>query len=83
MPIADTLGSRTIWISVGSRTFYLMGLALDYCVKYSALDARQLGLTTHVILDGCRGTELESGEIDHALDEMKRAGATILKSGDL
>ena len=60
-----------------------MGLALDYCVKYSALDARQLGLTTHVIPDGCRGIELESGDVDHALDEMKRAGAIILKSGDL
>jgi nicotinamidase/pyrazinamidase len=67
----------------GVKDIYLMGLALDYCVKYSALDARQLGLTTHVILDGCRGIELESGDIDHALDEMKRAGATILKSGDL
>ena len=44
---------------------------------------RQLGLTTHVILDGCRGIELASGAIDHALDEMKRAGAIILKSGDL
>jgi nicotinamidase/pyrazinamidase len=67
----------------GVKDIYLMGLALDYCVKYSALDARQLGLTTHVILDGCRGIELESGDIDHALDEMKRAGAIILESGDL
>jgi len=67
----------------GVKDIYLMGLALDYCVKYSALDARQLGLTTHVILDGCRGIELESGDIDHALDEMKRVGAIILKSGDL
>jgi len=60
-----------------------MGLALDYCVKYSALDAHHLGLNTHVILDGCRGIELESGDIDRALDEMRRAGATILKSADL
>ena len=60
-----------------------MGLAMDYCVKYSALDARQLGLNTHVILDGCRGIELQSGDIDRALDEMKRVGATILKSADL
>jgi nicotinamidase/pyrazinamidase len=62
---------------------YLMGLALDYCVKYSTLDARQLGLNTHVILDGCRGIQLEPGDIDRALDEMKRAGATILKSAGL
>ena len=62
---------------------YLLGLALDYCIKYSALDARQLGLNTHVIVDGCRGINLEPGDIDRALDEMKRAGTTILKSSDL
>jgi len=44
---------------------------------------RQLGLNTHVILDGCRGIELEPGDIDRALDERKCAGATILKGGDL
>ena len=60
-----------------------MGLALDYCVKYSALEARQLGLNTHVIVDGCRGIELESGDIRHTLDEMKRADSVLLKSGDL
>ena len=59
---------------------YLMGLALDYCVKYSGLDACHLGLHTHVILDGCRGIELESGDIDGALDDMKRAGAILLKA---
>jgi hypothetical protein len=47
------------------------------------LDARQLGLNTHVIVDGCRGIELEAGDIDGALDDMKRAGAVLLKSSDL
>jgi len=75
--LADYLKKRSI------KDIYLMGLALDYCVKYSALDARHLGLHTHVILDGCRGIELQSGDIDRALDEMKRVGATILKSADL
>ena len=65
------------------KDIYLMGLALDYCVKYSALDARQLDLNTHVILDGCRGIELKPGDIDRALDEMNRAGAVLLKSSDL
>jgi len=75
--LADYLKNRSI------KEIYLMGLALDYCVKYSALDARHLGLNTHVILDGCRGIGLEPDDIDRALDEMKRAGATILKSSDL
>jgi nicotinamidase/pyrazinamidase len=67
----------------GIKDIYLMGLALDYCVKYSTLDARQLGLNTHVIVDGCRGIELEPGDIDRALDDMKQAGAVLLKSSDL
>jgi nicotinamidase/pyrazinamidase len=65
------------------QDIYLMGLALDYCVKYSVLDARQLGLNTHVILDGCRGIELARGDIGRAIDEMKRAGAVLLKSSEL
>ena len=60
-----------------------MGLALDYCVKYSVLDARHLGLNAHVVLDGCRGIELEAGDIDRAFDEMKRVGAVLLQSSDL
>ena len=59
------------------------GWPQDYCVKYSAIDARHLSLDTHVILDGCRGIELEPGDTDRALEEKKRAGAIILKSGDL
>ena len=67
----------------GIKDIYLMGLALDYCVKYSVLDARHLGLNTHVILDGCRGIELEPGDVDRALNEMKRVGAILLKSPEL
>src|SRR5947208_11440886 len=81
-PIDDTPVLVTIWRSA-RKEIYLMGLALDYCVKYSALDARHLGLNTNVIVDGCRGIGLEPDDIDRALDEMKRAGATILKSSDL
>src|SRR5213080_668302 len=67
----------------GIKDIYLMGLALDYCVKYSTLDARQLGLNAHVILDGCRGIGLEHGDISRALEEMKRAGAILLESGEI
>jgi nicotinamidase/pyrazinamidase len=75
--LADYLRERSI------KDIYLMGLALDYCVKYSALDARQLGLNTHVVLDGCRGIELEPGDVGRALEEMKRVGAILLKSSEL
>jgi nicotinamidase/pyrazinamidase len=75
--LADYLKERSI------KDIYLMGLALDYCVKYSALAARQLGFNTQVVLDGCRGIELEPGDIGRALDEMKRVGAVLLQSSDL
>jgi len=65
------------------KDIYLLGLALDYCVKYSALDAQQLGLNTRVILDGCRGIGLEPSDVDRALDEMKRVGAILLESCEL
>ena len=64
------------------KDIYLMGLALDYCVKYSTLDARLPGLNAHVIPDGCRGIELEHGDVSRALEEMKQAGAILSKSGD-
>lgn len=56
---------------------YLLGLALDYCVKFSALDARQLGFNTYVILDACRGIALQPDDLEKALEEMRRAGAKI------
>ena len=62
---------------------YLLGLALDYCVKYSVLDARQLGFNAHVVLDGCRGIALQPGDLDLALDEMKRSGAFIRQSPEV
>ncbi len=75
--LADYLRERSI------KDIYLMGLALDYCVKYSVLDACQLGLNTRVIVDGCRGIALEPGDIGRALDEMKRVGAVLLQSSEL
>ena len=44
----------------GVRSVYLLGLATDYCVKFTALDARRLGFDTHLLLDGCRGVELKT-----------------------
>ena len=62
---------------------YLCGLATDYCVKYSALDARQLGFNAHVIVDACRGINLAPGDVDLALKEMRASGACVLQSGDV
>jgi nicotinamidase/pyrazinamidase len=62
---------------------YLCGLALDYCVKYSALDAVQLGFNAHVIADACRGIDLTPGDVDLAIKEMTASGAVVLESRQL
>lgn len=67
----------------GATEVYLLGLATDYCVKFSALDAVAEGFAVHLILDGCRGIDLQSGDVDRALDEMREAGVTIDSSSDL
>jgi nicotinamidase/pyrazinamidase len=72
--LGDYLKDRSV------KDVYLLGLALDYCVKYSALDACQLGFETHVIVDACRGIALERDDLDRALDEVKKAGATLVQS---
>jgi len=59
---------------------YLIGLATDYCVKFSALDARQLGFNVHVMVDACRGVELREGDVTRSLIEMENAGITLVKS---
>ena len=73
--LADWLRER--WI----RRVYVMGLATDYCVKATALDARELGFETWVIEDGSRAVELRPGDGDRALAEMRAAGVTIVESG--
>jgi len=67
----------------GVSDVYIMGLATDYCVKFTALDAADLGFATHLILDGCRGVELQSGDIDRAVQEMKAAGVKVIASDDV
>ena len=62
---------------------YLAGLATDYCVKYSALDAVELSFDTFVIIDACRGINLREGDIDKAIQEMKDAGVKIVKSKEV
>jgi nicotinamidase/pyrazinamidase len=67
----------------GVTEIYIMGLATDYCVKYSCLDAAQLELKTHVIVDACRGIDLQGGDVEKALVEMRSVGVDIVYSQDL
>lgn len=67
----------------GVTEVYLVGLATDYCVKFSALDAAKEGFKTAVIKDACRGVELSPGDVKKALEEMKTAGIDIVQSQDI
>jgi nicotinamidase/pyrazinamidase len=67
----------------GVKSIYLMGLATDYCVKYSCLDAVGLGFDVHLILDACRGIDLQAGDIAAAINEMRTAGVKVINSNDI
>ena len=59
-------------------TVDIIGLATDYCVKFTVLDAQALGFTTRLLLPACRGVDLQAGDIDQALAEMRQAGVEIV-----
>jgi len=62
---------------------YVCGLATDYCVKFSALDARSLGFITFLIEDASRGVELQEGDVRRAVEEMRAAGVKIVQSSEV
>jgi nicotinamidase/pyrazinamidase len=62
---------------------YVLGLATDYCVKFTALDAVGLGFKTWLIEDACRGVDLKPGDVQKAIEEMKEAGVKVVKSKDV
>lgn len=64
------------------RRIFLCGLAFDYCVAWSALDARRLGFEAAVIRDACRAIDLE-GSAERAARDLEAAGVAIVESADL
>ena len=67
----------------GVTDVYVCGLATDYCVKFTALDARQLGFRTWLIEDASRGVNVKPGDVSRAVEEMKAAGVTVVKSSEI
>lgn len=55
----------------------VMGLATDYCVKFTALDAVGLGFEVRLLLEGVRGVELAPGDCESAITQMKEAGVQV------
>lgn len=66
----------------GLNRLFLAGLATDFCVHYSALDAAREGFEVFVIKDACRGIDVD-GSLAAAMVAMKTAGVTIIQSSDL
>ncbi|SDT08301.1 nicotinamidase/pyrazinamidase [Pseudomonas sp. Z003-0.4C(8344-21)] len=66
----------------GIDTVYMVGLALDFCVMFSALDARAAGFNAYVVLDACRAIDL-NGSLQSALEKMQSAGVELIQSTEL
>jgi len=72
------------WLTAqGVAEVFVCGLATDYCVKFTALDAAHMGFRTHFIEDASRGVNLRPDDVINAIEEMKRAGIAIVQSAEL
>jgi nicotinamidase/pyrazinamidase len=67
----------------GIRDLVIAGLASDYCVKYTVIDALELGFHAYVIKDACRGVNLEPEDDIKAFELMRKAGASVFSFKDL
>lgn len=74
-PLADYLKQHTI------QELYVMGVALEYCVQYTVLDACALGFKTYLIVEGCRGISPDAEQ--KAIRAMQAAGAQLFSSAML
>lgn len=72
--LGDFLKARNV------ANVFIAGLATDYCVKFTALDAVGLGFKTHLIEEACRGMNLKPDDVAQAIKEMQQAGVGIVKS---
>ncbi|HSI78935.1 MAG TPA: bifunctional nicotinamidase/pyrazinamidase [Lunatimonas sp.] len=76
-------GLSTYLKDQGVKTVYVSGLATDYCVKYTVLDALKEGFKTYLIEDATKGVNLSSNDSERAITEMSKAGAEVIKSSSI
>lgn len=67
----------------GVRRVFVCGLAADYCVKFTALDAAALGYETVLLTDATRAVNLQPGDFERAMAEVAAAGVTLADSSTL
>ncbi len=75
-------GLDTFLKGQGIKDVYIVGLAGDYCVKFTALDAVGLGYGTYVFADATKGVNLQPGDLDSSIEEMRAKGVQMIESGD-
>jgi nicotinamidase/pyrazinamidase len=63
-----------------AERLFVTGLATDYCVRQTVLDARRLGFQVVVLEDAVRGIDATPGDSARAMDEMRAAGAVVAGS---
>ena len=68
---------------LGIKSIFLGGLATDYCVLYSALDAIKLGYKTFVLRDAVRGVGIPQDSVEKAYRLMEEEGICIIESDDI
>jgi nicotinamidase/pyrazinamidase len=66
----------------GVKKLFVTGLATDFCVAWTALDARKAGFVVYVVEDACRGIDI-NGSVAAAWTEMARVGARRIQSTDI
>jgi nicotinamidase/pyrazinamidase len=72
------------WLrSIGVGSLWIAGLATDFCVLYSVMDALALGFEVTVISDAIRGVDVPSGSVESALLTMKTHGVRFIDSGEV
>jgi nicotinamidase/pyrazinamidase len=66
------------WLKArGVTKLAVAGVATDYCVKFTVLDALAEGFEVELIVKACRGVNLNAGDVERAIEEMRDAGAVI------
>ena len=72
------------WLKAkGVAEVFVCGLATDYCIKFTALDAAKFGFKTNFIEDASRGVNLQPNDVRNSIVEMNRAGIATVQSADV
>ena len=76
-------GLHNILQREGVETVFVVGLARDYCVAFTAMDAHDLGYETHVVVDATRAVDFPAGSDEAALQKMTNLGISLINTEEV